>query len=271
MFVRYGEKLKYFDPETVKHFRILMEDKLVNKIAKKFGDVIDFIEHGDFIFLIFEHCEIIRKKKSPQATIQFTTPYDRFLARILTRTIEDYANATVKVIENALVLFYNKGIAWASLDDLRSGITQLTTCESFPFFKNIYAGKDFIPILKESSFGGHTIFGIISIKEPSPEAKYRGVSICGFGGQITYVDLSFEDSFIIAFYEKYDKKKVIVHENCDPNDPEVARIEIIGYCSGIDLDLYNFEYIRVKNIPSCQRSIELCWVDLTEDEIGKIE
>jgi hypothetical protein len=267
VFVRYGEKLKYFDPETVKHFRILMEDKLVNKIAKKFGDVIDFIEHKDFVFLIFEHCEIIRKKKSPKATIEFTTLYDRFLPRI-----EDYANVTVKVIENELVLFYNKGITWARLDELISGIPEVTTCESFPFFKDLYAGKDFIPILKESPFGGHAVMGIISIKEPSPEAKYRGVSICGFGGPITYVDLSIEKRFIIAVREGYDKRKVIVHENCDPNDPEAPRIEIIRCSSGIDLELYNFEYVvRVTNLPSYQRFMELRWSDLTEYEIWAME
>jgi hypothetical protein len=265
VFVRYGEKLKYFDPETAKHFRILMENELVDVAAKKFGDVIDFIEYKDFVFLIFEHCEIIRKRKSTVGSIQFITPYGRFLP-----WSKDYANATVKIIEDELVLFYNRGVAKTYLDDLSSAITKFTICESILFFKGVYSGKDFIPILKPPPFVRHSIFGIISIKEPSPEAEYRGVSVCDFGGQITYVNLSAEDRFIIAIYEGYGKKKVVVHENCDPDDYKVPRIEI-GCELGITLELYNFEYIRLKNIPSCQRFIELCWFDLTEDEIGKIE
>ena len=265
MLVRYGEKLKYFDPETVKHFRILMENELVNKIAKKFGDVIDFIEHKDFVFLIFEHCEIIRKRKSPEGSIQFITPYGRSRTGSV-----DYANATAKVIGDELVLFYHKGIAKTYLDGLRASITQLTTCEGLSFFKDLCAGKDFIPISNQHPFLPHSIWGIISIKERSHESESQGVSICGFGGQITYVDLSCEDSFIVVIYEGYEEKRVVVYENWDPNDQKVPQVEI--RCRwGIDLKLYDFEYIRVTNIPSHQRSIELHWFYLTEDEIGKIE
>ena len=264
MFVSYGEKFKHFDAETAKHFRILMENELVSVAAKKFGDVIDFIEHGDFVFLIFEHCEIIRKKKSPKANIQFTTPYGKFRSERVC-----FADATAKVIGNELVLFYNSGIAKTYLDDLSSGITKFTTCEG-SFFKNLYTGKDFIPIFKQLPFIPGSIWGIVSIKERSPASKSHGVSVCGFAGPITYVDLSSEDSFIIAIYEGYDKKKVIAHENCDPDDRKVPRVEI-RYEWGIDLELYNFEYVRVKNIPSYQRSMELYWFNLTEDEIKKIE
>jgi hypothetical protein len=242
-----------------------MENKLVSEVAKKFGDVIDFIEHKDFVFLIFEHCEIIRKKKSPKANIQFTTPYGKLRSERVC-----FADATAKVIGNELVLFYNSGIAKTYLDDLSLNVTQFTTCESLLFFKNLYAGKDFIPIFRQLPYLPDSIWGIISIKERSHESQSRGFSIFGFGGQITYVNFFGEDSFIIAIREGYDKTKIIVHENCHPSDRKVPWVEI--RCEGeIDLEIYNFECIRVKNIPGYQRSMELYWFDLTEDEIKKIE